>query len=240
MRPGPRRSLTHAEILDAAFGLLEAKGFEAVSVRGVAGVLGLTPTAMYTYYPNKGALLAGMVEQVLGRLDTRGADAAAAASSNAGDAAGPGASAARARTRIVTLAEGLRSILVERPGAVGLLLATPLDGPNARRLDERLLGAFTDAGLDPVQAGRATHAVRVHVLGAVAFDAAEVERAAGAPVPADIEAAPAASATLWDDAETFPLGDRSRELADDPAARFAWGLERLLDGLLAHPASARS
>jgi TetR/AcrR family tetracycline transcriptional repressor len=223
MRPGPRRSLTHAEILDAAFELLESKGFDAVSVRGVAGALGLTPTAMYTYYPNKGALLAGMLEQVLGRLDTGATDAA------------PGAEAARAR--VITLAVGLRSILVERPAAVGLLLATPLDGPNARRLDERLLAAFTDAGLDPVEASRAAHAVRVHVLGAVAFDAAEAERAAGAP-GSDAEPALPASATLWDDAEAFPLGDRTRELDDDPAARFGWGLERLLDGLL-EPAPRR-
>ncbi|WP_401000317.1 TetR/AcrR family transcriptional regulator [Agromyces sp. GXQ0307] len=236
MRPGPRRSLTHAEILDAAFGLLEAKGFEAVSVRGVAGVLGLTPTAMYTYYPNKGALLAGMVEQVLGRLDTGGADAAAATDPTGEDPAETSSGPTRSRTRIVALAEGLRSILVERPGAVGLLLATPLDGPNARRFDERLLGAFADGGLDPAEAARATHAVRVHVLGAVAFDAAEAERTAEASVPADVAPAAAASATLWDDAETFPLGDRSRELADDPADRFAWGLGRLLDGLLAHPA----
>ena len=69
MRPGPRRSLTHAEILDAAFDLLEAKGFEAVSVRGVAGSLGITPTALYTYYPSKNALLRGMVEHLLARLD---------------------------------------------------------------------------------------------------------------------------------------------------------------------------
>ncbi|WP_353815151.1 TetR/AcrR family transcriptional regulator [Agromyces sp. SYSU T00266] len=222
MRPGPRRSLTHAEILDAAFELLETRGFDAVSVRGVAGVLGLTPTAMYTYYPNKGALLAGMVEQLLGRLDTSDADAAATP---------------LPRARVVALAEGLRSILVERPGAVGLLLATPLDGPNARRLDERLLASFADAGLDAVAAGRATHAVRVHVLGAVAFDAAEEERSRDDHAPAGAEASPAASATLWDDAEAFPLGDRSRELGDDAEARFAWGVERLLDGLLA-PAPA--
>ena len=69
MRPGPRRSLTHAEILDVAFDLLEAKGFAAVSVRGVASGLGLTPTALYTYYPSKNALLRGMVEQLLARLD---------------------------------------------------------------------------------------------------------------------------------------------------------------------------
>lgn len=224
MRPGPRRSLTHPEILDAAFELLEAKGFDAVSVRGVAGALGLTPTAMYTYYAGKQALLAGMVEQVLGRLviestPTDAADADVAAT----DAA--------ARGRVIALALGLRALLVERPGAVGLLLATPLDGPNARRIDEELLAAFTEAGLDLSAAGRAAHAVRVHVLGAVAFDAAEVARVdetapeSGAPA--------AASDTLWDDLESFPLGERSRELDDDPAERFAWGLDRLLDGLLA-------
>ncbi|MGR0318482.1 TetR/AcrR family transcriptional regulator [Agromyces sp. ZXT2-3] len=221
MRPGPRRSLTHAEILDAAFELLETKGFEAVSVRGVAGALGLTPTAMYTYYPNKGALLAGMVERVLGRLDTGATDGAAPA-----------------RERIAALADGLRSILVERPGAVGLLLATPLDGPNARRFDEALLAAFADAGLDPVAAGRAAHAVRVHALGAVAFDAAEAARAQAEPAP-DVATAPATSATLWDEGETFPLGDRTRELGDDPAGRFAWGIRRLLDGLLASEPASR-
>ncbi|WP_438853284.1 TetR/AcrR family transcriptional regulator [Agromyces sp. M3QZ16-3] len=239
MRPGPRRSLTHAEILDAAFGLLESKGFEAVSVRGVAGVLGLTPTAMYTYYPNKGALLAGMVEQVLGRLDTGEADAATSPTTDETPRAAAGADPAYARTRVLALAEGMRSILVQRPGAVGLLLATPLDGPNARRFDERLLAAFSEAGLDEVAAGRATHAVRVHVLGAVAFDAAEAERASAEGVEAPEASAGVASATLWDDAERFPLGDRTRELDDDPAGRFAWGVERLLDGLLGTVSSAR-
>lgn len=224
MRPGPRRSLTHPEILDAAFELLETKGFDAVSVRGVAGALGLTPTAMYTYYPNKQALLAGMVEQVLGRLRIGG-------SGTTTDAAGASATAGP-RARVHALARDLRTLLVERPGAVGLLLATPLDGPNAMRMDEELLAAFTDAGLDLAAAGRAAHAVRVHVLGAVAFDAAaavdraeESDREPGAPA--------AASDTLWDDLESFPLAERSRELDDDPAERFAWGLDRLLDGLLA-------
>ena len=223
MRPGPRRSLTHAEILDAAFELLEAKGFDAVSVRGVAGALGLTPTAMYTYYPSKQALLAGMVEQVLGRLDV-GVEPADAA-------AGAPAPADSARVRVLALATGLRDLLVDRPGAVGLLLATPLRGPNATRFDEALLAAFTGAGLDLAGAARAAHAVRVHVLGAVAFDAAEAGRAAGAETAPDAPAA--TSDTLWDDLASFRLSDRSRALDDDPAGRFAWGLERLLDGLLA-------
>ena len=93
MRPGPRRSLTHAEILDVAFDLLEAKGFAAVSVRGVASGLGLTPTALYTYYPSKNALLRGMVEHLLARLDPGEAGAADAAGGT--DAAGAAVPPAR-------------------------------------------------------------------------------------------------------------------------------------------------
>ncbi|BDZ54657.1 TetR/AcrR family transcriptional regulator [Agromyces marinus] len=234
MRPGPRRSLSHAEILAAAFELLETKGFDAVSVRGVAGALGLTPTAMYTYYPNKDALLSGMVEQVLGRLEDQATDAAARPATTTAVPAPEGR-----RERVTALAGALRSQLVDRPGAVGLLLATPLDGPNARRFEERLLEAFADAGLDALAAGRAAHAVRVHVLGAVAFDAAETARTADGSQAADpastVQREPAASATatLWDELEAFPLGDRSRGFADDATARFEWGLDRLLDGLFA-------
>ncbi|WP_353828773.1 TetR/AcrR family transcriptional regulator [Agromyces sp. SYSU T0242] len=215
MRPGPRRSLTHAEILDVAFDLLEEKGPDAVSVRGVAGALGLTPTALYTYYANKGALLHGMVEQVFGRMAPGRADVA-----------DPEA----ARDRIVALAGSLRSALAERPGLVALLLQVPLDGPHARRFDEEVLAAFTGAGLELRAAGRAAHAVRVHVLGAVAFDAAEAGRLSDGG-----EAAfPAAAAdTLWDDVEPTPLGDRVRAVGDDAGARFDWGLRRLLDGILA-------
>jgi TetR/AcrR family tetracycline transcriptional repressor len=234
MKPGPRRSISQSDIVDAAFEILEQKGFAAVSVRGVAAALGLTPTAMYTYFPNKQALLAGMVERMLGRL---GLDQVGMAT-DASDA-GSTASPADPRPRVLALACALRELLVGRPGGVGLLLAARLDGPNATRIDEQLLAAFTDAGLDLAAAGRAAHAVRVHVLGAVAFDAAEAGRASDAAGRASDTATPpehppaAASHTLWDDLESFPLSEAGRALADDPAERFAWGIERLLDGLLA-------
>ena len=50
---------------------------------------------------------------------------------------------------------------------------------------------------------------------------------------AEPDAQAATSETLWDDLASFTLSDRSRALGDDAAERFAWGLERLLDGLLA-------
>ena len=69
MKPGPRRSVSQVDIVDAAFEILEQKGFAAVSVRGVAAALGLTPTAIYTYFPSKNALLRAMVEELLSSLD---------------------------------------------------------------------------------------------------------------------------------------------------------------------------
>ena len=73
MKPGPRRSISQTDIVETAFEILEQKGFAAVSIRGVAAALGLTPTAMYTYFPSKNALLRAMVEQVLAGLDLEGA-----------------------------------------------------------------------------------------------------------------------------------------------------------------------
>ncbi|MEA3215617.1 MAG: TetR/AcrR family transcriptional regulator, tetracycline repressor protein, partial [Acidimicrobiia bacterium] len=48
-RPGPRRTLTEDEILDAALGLLDDGGANAASVRGIAARVGVAPNAVYTY-----------------------------------------------------------------------------------------------------------------------------------------------------------------------------------------------
>src|SRR5688572_26091976 len=157
MKPGPRRSISQADIVDSAFQILEQKGFAAVSVRGVAAALGLTPTAMYTYFPSKNALLRAMVEQVLSTLDL---DAAS-------DSAVPW------RDRVHALAAELRARLAEHTGAIVLVTSGPLDGPHARALTESLIAGFTSERMPLADAARAAHAVRAQVLGAAALDAAE-------------------------------------------------------------------
>lgn len=44
------------EILDAALGIIIAEGFERLSMRKIASKLGLTATALYSYYRNKDEL----------------------------------------------------------------------------------------------------------------------------------------------------------------------------------------
>ncbi|RZS63700.1 TetR family transcriptional regulator [Agromyces ramosus] len=232
MRPGPRRSLTHAEILDVAFDLLEAKGFAAVSVRGVASGLGLTPTALYTYYPSKNALLRGMVEHLLARLDPGETGATDAA----GEAGAPGsAGVAAGRTRLLALALRLRELLTGHAGALGLIMSGPLDGPNAMRLNETLLESFMAAGLELDDAARAAYALQVYVLGSIALESAEADAESE---PADASdrafATEATGATLWTDLATFPLSERTEAVAaqHNSTAQFTWGVQRLLDGLI--------
>ena len=242
MRPGPRRSLTHAEILDVAFDLLEAKGFAAVSVRGVARGLGLTPTALYTYYPSKNALLRGMVEHLLARLDSGEADAVDASGAAdaaggthgvggtggagaAGGAAGAGgaggavgavgaAGAATGRARLLALALRLRELLTGHAGALGLIMSGPLDGPNAMRLNETLLESFMVAGLELDDAARAAYALQVYVLGSIALESADLDTESDPREPSHRAlATEGAGTTLWTDLATFPLSERTESVA---------------------------
>lgn len=228
MRPGPRRSLTHAEILDVAFDLLEATGFDAVSVRGVAGALGITPTALYTYYPSKRALLRGMVEHLLARLDPGvgdGADASGAAAADV-DAV---------RARLLGIALRLRELLTGHAGALGLIMSGPLDGPNAMRLNETLLESFTVAGLGLDDAARAASALQAYALGSIALESAGLDAGVEAAASDDgLLVTDAAGTALWTDLAAFPLSERTAAVAARQTSieQFTWGVERLLDGLI--------
>lgn len=226
MRPGPRRSLTHAEILDTAFELLEAKGYAAVSVRGVAGVLGITPTALYTYYPSKNALLRGMVEHLLARLDV---------GEPVTDASGGTAHVAAVRVRLVAVVLRLRELLAGHAGALGLIMSGPLDGPNAMHLNETLLTSFTAAGLGLDEAARAAHALQAYALGSIALESAHLDAEPEAAASADaLVVTDATGAALWTDLAAFPLSQQTAAVAAarTSTAQFTWGLERLLDGLI--------
>jgi len=210
MKPGPRRSISQADIVDAAFEILEQKGFAAVSVRGVAAALGLTPTALYTYFPSKNALRA-MVEQLLSTVRQ-----AAASETDA-----------PWRDQVHAHADALRARLAEHAGAIVLVTSGPLDGRHALGLNESLVAGFVADGMPHADAARAALAVRAYVLGVAALDAA---RRAGAD---EEPAAATGENTLWSDAAAFPLTEAA---AATPGDGFAWGLDRLLDGLERHAA----
>lgn len=219
-RPGPPRAMTEDQVLDAALSLLDEGGANAASVRGIAAQLGVAPNAVYTYFPDKAALLTALVERLLGEVD----HAAFA------DRERPW------RERMETLALELRSRLTAHPGAVPLMIGGPMNGPNALALGERMLGLLADAGLEPTQAARASYLLIVYVFGSIALEVAEVEEPG--PLPPEAQRTAARSRDLSAiPPELFP---RTAAATDVMAGyisteQYIWGLHRLLDGLTTEP-----
>src|SRR3954454_16597609 len=221
-RRGPRRALTEDEILDAALSLLDDGGPHAASVRGIAARVGVAPNAVYTYFPDKAAVVRALVERLLGEVDH---DVFA-------DRERPW------RERVEALALELRDRLSAHPGAVSLMIGGPMNGPNALALNERLLQLLADAGLDRTDAARASYLLVVYVFGSIALEVADVHQAGPLPPESDRAAARqvAYAATPVDH---FP---RSAAAADTMAdfistEQYLWGLRRGLDGVTARTAS---
>jgi AcrR family transcriptional regulator len=65
-RPALNRTtpLEREEILDRALAIVKKEGREAVSMRRLAGELGVTPMALYHHVPDKPALMSAMVDRV--------------------------------------------------------------------------------------------------------------------------------------------------------------------------------
>src|SRR5215212_6871856 len=64
----PRGSLTPEAILDAAEAVV-AQGFEALSMRAVAGRLGAVPMALYNHFATKEQLVDALLDRVLSRFE---------------------------------------------------------------------------------------------------------------------------------------------------------------------------
>lgn len=67
--PADQPLLTPERISGAALRLIDQDGVEALSMRRLAGELGVNPKSMYHYYPNKEALLQAVYLSILGELE---------------------------------------------------------------------------------------------------------------------------------------------------------------------------
>jgi len=213
-RPGPRRALTEDEILDATLQLLDEGGATGASVRGIAAKVGVAPNAVYTYFPDKAAVIRALVERLFSEIDH----------SVFADRAQPW------RQRLETLAIELRTRLAAHPGAVALMIGQPRTGPHALALSERLLELFADAGLTPTDAARASHLLFSYVVSSVALDT-DLNQP-GSPSTAErIAARQRAFAAA--PADQFPrvVAAAAAMASNISTEQYLWGLHRLLDGI---------
>lgn len=142
-------------VIDAALRLVDEHGIEALSIRRLAGELGVGVMTIYNHVPSKASLLDGVCERVLAALDL--------------DAGAPGPW----EDRIRAYATAWRAAALAHPGAFPLLLTRQLASAAALRPTDTALAPLLDAGLDAATA--------VHVLRAfVAFQTGCILRELGA------------------------------------------------------------
>ena len=215
-RPGPRRTLTEEEIMGAALELLDEGGVSAASVRGIAARVGVAPNAVYTYFPDKAAVVKAIVEHLLGQVDL-----AVFSDRNV-----------PWRQRIESLALELRERLTAHPGAVNLMIGGPMDGPRALALNEHLMETLRDSGLDAAEAAKASYLLIVYVFGSIALETAELGgrtggRSEGERIASRLEGFSAIPAS------TFPLSAGAARIMAGYVSteQYRWGLHKVLDGI---------
>lgn len=147
--------LTVEQIVDAAVGLADEQGWDALTVRDLAGSLGTSSATLYRHVASVEELRVLVVDRVLGeiRLPDQGLPA---------------------RTRVVALSWELRRVLLAHPGVVPALRAAALFGPNARRAATSGLDNLLDMGLPGDVAVPGYLAMVDYVLGSVYFDSAAI------------------------------------------------------------------
>ena len=215
-RPGPRRTLTEEEIMGAALELLDEGGVNAASVRGIAARVGVAPNAVYTYFPDKAAVVKAIVEHLLGQVDL-----AVFSDRNV-----------PWRQRIEALALELRERLTAHPGAVNLMIGGPMDGPQALALNEHLMETLRDSGLDAGEAAKASYLLIVYVFGSIALEAAELGDGPRA-TSEDEKIASRLQGFSAIPATSYPLSAAAAAVMATYVStrQYIWGLHRILDGI---------
>jgi AcrR family transcriptional regulator len=134
------------EILDAALAIADEDGLGAVSMRAVARRVGITAMAIYPHFGSKGALVDGVIGQLMAALPLP-------------------APAAPWQDRLRELAHSVRGLAHRHPAVVALLFSRPAVTPDAVRVVDAIYLALLDAGVPEGQVARIERLLSTFVLG---------------------------------------------------------------------------
>ena len=201
-----RPELTREAIALAALELADAEGPAAITMRRLAGHVGVPTMTLYGYFRTKDELLDAMADAAVAdaRIDVTGETW---------------------REQLISLMDGIRGALERHPSGVLIRESGPVLGPAALQVSDRAVSILIDAGFSHRDAAFAYRSLFLFAFGHAAFNVAvddDVQRrrlrGALASLPADEY--PALSTDI-DDFADASIGD----------AAFRFGLERLLDGI---------
>jgi TetR/AcrR family tetracycline transcriptional repressor len=204
--PGQRAGLSRAAVIAAARTVADREGLERLSMRSLAAELGVMPNTLYSHVASKSELLDGLLDDVLGEIDTP----------EGGDW----------RSSLVAVLDSTRAVLLEHPGLIQAFLTRPARGENAMRLGAVCLDLLARGGVDESRAVQAFRALLIFTIGFAAYEAPRRRD----PDPA---ARAAAGADAFRASGHARSAEQAERLAAMPASEdFHAGLDWILDGLL--------
>ena len=199
-----RRPLSRRRILEAAVRFVDREGLEALSMRKLGSELGVEAMSLYNHVPNKGALLDGMVEVLLGEVEIP-----------------PRSKEWEERVRDGYRA--FRRLAHEHPNVFPLLVERPPETMDGVWLVEEFLQTLREAGFGAEEALHAFRSLSSYTFG---YAMAEIRGFALEPEGSRLGARALSP-------EEFPnlceLGPRLERVDHD--AEFEFGLDLLLSGL---------
>lgn len=202
-------------VVDAGLELLDEDGTAALSIRAVAGRLGVNPNALYNYVDSRAALEGALVERVMAEahLDLL-------AVGRPWD------------ERVLDYSLSFRKALLHHPGAAALMTTAPMNGPTALSLGESLIGTIAESGLSIDDAARAAYALIVQAVGAIVLEVAETD--GRAPLPSEKDRTASRRQALSQlPAEDWPMTVATADVAAawNTTDQYRWAIGTVLAGI---------
>ncbi|GAA2204578.1 TetR family transcriptional regulator ActII [Nonomuraea monospora] len=218
--PQAKRQLSQELIVETGLRILDAEGFDALSMRRVAQELDTGPASLYAHVSAKEELLELIYDRVLSEVRL------------------PEPDPSRWKEQLRDYAQEMHRVFRDHADVARAALANIPTGENSLRMGEFTYGLLIEAGMPPGEASLAMDRLTLYLVG----DAYEGSlhwarmRASGMSSPQEYFEAFVAQIVAYYRAlpvERFPhLRDHVNDLiAGDGEDRFTYGLELLLDGI---------
>jgi AcrR family transcriptional regulator len=205
--------LSREAVIEAGLRVLREEGIEGVTMRRLAKELDTGAASLYVYVKNREDLLNQMFDAVVGEVDL-------------GDEPDP----KRWREQLVAVLTSARDAMDRHPGIARVPLANVPTGPNATRGADRMLGLLRAGGVDDRSAAWFVDVVSLY-LNAASYEASIYVEEGRDHEEVDEEIRDAFS--QLDPAEHPNIMALMPMLTSgDGDARFAFGLQLMINGLL--------
>jgi TetR/AcrR family transcriptional regulator, tetracycline repressor protein len=120
--------LTRERFVAAAWDIVEERGFAALTMRSLGAELGVSASAVYTYFPEREQLVAALADELLGRLV-------------------PADRSLPARDRLAAQAQNARTLLHRYPEVGQVVAMSPVDSEPSAVVTGRLIADLEELGL---------------------------------------------------------------------------------------------